>query len=163
MSKIQQELVSACSLDVRGKTTEQISRDILNTISNNPMLLNSTGISMEAMDWTCDSLNQLNMGFSPLDFPDMENPVETRKQAYKTGASHREINRNLHPKGAAWRAKEIMIEEGLSISLKDLHDKLLSEEYVYSIQTLQIVCTEFRNCIKFLDKKGYLAGRAIKE
>ncbi len=165
MSLIRNELIRVCALEIKGMSLEAISAQIMKTMGDNPMLL--SGISMEASDWVCESFNSLNLGYPPIDFPDVhleDVHYETNRSIpSKTGAAHREQNIKINPKGAAWRAKEIMIEERLSISLTDLHEQLIKEGYKYSIHTLQVVATEFRNCVKFLDKKGYLISRAIRE
>ncbi len=58
--------------------------------------------------------------------------------------------------GAGERAKEIMLEKGMTISAEDLLGYLEDEGYTYSIHTVKVVRAEFQQAMKVLERKGML-------
>jgi len=113
-------------------------------------------LSEDTKKWYVEACQALKNKQKLPPFPDEDEIEIKRRQAYGSAYEKKHKNFKINYKGAGYRAKEIMIKEGMYFPLMKLHKRLQEEGYIYSPRTLQIVIAEFRSAVRVLQDHGLL-------
>mgnify|MGYP006423731943 CR=1 FL=1 len=117
-------------------------------------------LTERTQNWIDAGIEAANNGqdipeFGPEFLPD---DPDADPEDYRTKAGHsRSSNYWANYKSASARAREILLEEGLSYTVKQLMSQLEQEGYQYTGSTIKLVRSEFRRACSTLYHAGYFA------
>lgn len=116
-------------------------------------------LSNDTKKWVSEAMEAIeNAEEIPL-FPDHATLVKQRKDASSNSIKHRNKNLANKNKSASQRSQEIMLENNINITAREVYIILMKEDYQYSFQTLKVIMAEFRRTLKFLWNEGLLTKK----
>lgn len=156
ISNVERELEQVTNVRFTGRVSKRRYRGILVRKATKLTDEEFSRLSRTTQDYVNYAVNRLNEGSEAPDYPDVEEVYAARLMARQLSAERRVANKSISHKGAAGKIREIMWKKGLRISKAQIHRMLEQEGFKCSINTVDLVRTQFYASCLFLWENGLL-------